>query len=569
MSSSDAIRSIKDKINIVDLVGRYVQLRHMGSRLTAPCPFHQETKPSFSVNPDKGLFYCFGCKASGDIFDFYSKINGVDFNETLHALAEEAGVTLESFSPAAREERKRELTRRQLILRMYEYAKRAYRAGLESVAGEECREYIKRRGLAPEIIDKFELGWASRNWQDLAKGLNNAGFDSDLAIESGLLGRSDSGRVYDRFRGRLIFPIKNLSGQTIAFGGRIIADEDEAKYINSPETPIYQKKEHLYGLPQARSAIAAKGFVFITEGYMDILTLHQFGYENCVGVLGTALTTEHVKRISGFATNTVLLFDGDRAGRKAALRSSEMILSRGLGCKVVLLPDGEDIDSLLRGKGPKFFDELAQNAPDALNFCVKTLSALSPREAIDWAKNFLSQIREAELASLYATKVAQLLQISEQAVRDGLPGAEKRAPSKEIADLQNVRDQQILIFAARYPHKLDELRGIGADLALTSPRARQYWDILEKYDVDEVVFHLDERQKKFWIAHRGPEAAPLDKCDFEFACLKKSLLDYYDAERKASIKAALVGVDAKGGFEAALDYLRALKETMEKDHEQS
>ncbi|MDE5833175.1 MAG: DNA primase [Desulfovibrio sp.] len=569
MNSSEAIKAIKERLNIADIVSRHVQLRRNGSRLTAPCPFHQETKPSFSVDPDKGFFYCFGCHASGDIFEFYSKINGLDFNETLHALAEEAGIVIDSFSPEARAERKRELTKRQLILRMYEYAKRSFLANLESPAGAECREYIATRGLSEEIVAKFELGWAKREWRALAQGLVNTGYSEELAQEGGLLGKSDSGRIYDRFRGRLIFPIKNLSGQIIAFGGRIIAGEDEAKYINSPESPIYQKREHLYGLPQARAGITAKGFVFITEGYMDILTLHQFGYDNCVGVLGTALTEEQIKRISGFASSVVLLFDGDRAGRKAALRSSEMALVRGLKCRVVILPEGEDIDSLLRDKGPEFFDGLTRDAPEALDFCANLLRSLSPREGIDWAKGLLGKIEDAALASLYATRLASLFQINEEVLRKEALKQSGAKASRTIADLKNRRDTEILYFAARYPEKLDDLRAIGADLALTSPRARQYWDILEKYDVDEVVSRLDEKQKSFWFSCRGPEAPPLDTCDFEFSCLEKSLKDYYDAAEKASIKAALESASAPGEFEAQLDYLRALQETMEKGREQS
>ena len=189
-----------------------------------------------------------------------------------------------------------------------------------------------------DVYKRQGLGWARRDWHSLDLALQRAGYDMRLAAEAGLVGRSDRGSVYDRFRGRLIFPIKNLSNQVIAFGGRIIADEDEAKYINSSDTPIYKKGEHLYGLAQARKGITVKGRALLTEGYMDVLTLHQFGYDNAVGVLGTALTPDQIKRLSGFTSQLTLLFDGDRAGRKAALRSCEMLLTRGLACTVVLMP---------------------------------------------------------------------------------------------------------------------------------------------------------------------------------------------------------------------------------------
>ncbi len=391
MQSKDAIRAIKERLNIVDLVRRYVELKRNGPRWVAPCPFHQETKPSFSVSEEQGMFYCFGCHASGDIFDFHSRINGLEFKESLEQLTAEADVAIErerlggvaqlagvsdvgidrgrgkAGNQGAERERR---SSRQQMLRMYELAAGHFSAALQSPEAAQCREYIERRGLSEDIVQRFGLGWARREWQSLADALRRAGFDARLAVEAGLLGQSGNGRAYDRFRGRLIFPIKNLSNQIIAFGGRIIAEEDEAKYINSSDTPLYKKGEHLYGLAQARRGITTKGRALLTEGYMDVLTLHQFGYDNAVGVLGTALTPEQIKRLSGFASQMVLLFDGDRAGRKAALRSCEMLLTRGLACNVVLMPEGEDIDSLLRGAGPEVFEDLQVRAPDGLRFCV-------------------------------------------------------------------------------------------------------------------------------------------------------------------------------------------------------
>ena len=326
MQSRDAIRAIKERLNITDIVRRYVDLKRNGPRWVAPCPFHQETKPSFSVNEEQGLFYCFGCQASGDIFDFYGRINGLDFRETLEQLAAEAGITLDRgpVDKKRQEEDRQRRSSRQTMLRMYELAAAHFAAALKSPEAEECRAYIQRRGLSPEIVERFGLGWARRDWHSLDLALQRAGYDMRLAAEAGLVGRSDRGSVYDRFRGRLIFPIKNLSNQVIAFGGRIIADEDEAKYINSSDTPIYKKGEHLYGLAQARKGITVKGRALLTEGYMDVLTLHQFGYDNAVGVLGTALTLmvnaysqnertnllkENVQSVSGTISSSLIMQD--------------------------------------------------------------------------------------------------------------------------------------------------------------------------------------------------------------------------------------------------------------------
>lgn len=572
MQSRDAIRAIKERLNIVDMVRRYVELKRNGPRWVAPCPFHQETKPSFSVNEDQGLFYCFGCHASGDIFDFYGRINGLDFKECLEQLAAEAGISIERgrSQPARQGEERQRRSARQQMLRMYELAAGHFCAALACPEAAECRAYIQKRGLSEEIVQRFGLGWARREWQSLADALHRAGFEARLAVEAGLLGLSGNGRAYDRFRGRLIFPIKSLSNQIIAFGGRIIAGEDEAKYINSADTPLYKKGEHLYGLAQARRGITTKGRVLLTEGYMDVLTLHQFGYDNAVGVLGTALTPDQIKRLSGFASQLVLLFDGDRAGRKAALRSCEMLLARGLACSVVLLPEGEDIDSLLRTAGTEAFELLQAKAPDGLRFCVDVLKALAPRETVEWARNFLRRIELPELVNPYASRLAGELQISEAELRRGLfPQAGREhsasAPRPSLAR-QNMRDRQIMMYAVRYPERLGDLRALGADLALQSAVARQLWDKIEEMG-EEAPYHLDQREKNFWSFCRGPEAAPRDNGDKELEFLRRDLDAYYISAQKSSVSAALRQNTGTGDFEADLDYLRALQETLEKGHE--
>lgn len=579
MHSRDAIRVIKERLNIVDVVRRYVELKRNGPRWVAPCPFHQETKPSFSVNEERGLFYCFGCQASGDLFDFYGRINGLDFRDTLEQLAAELGIEIERGGRPAADEAKqrRRHSERQAMLRMHELAAAHFAAALRTPEGAECREYIARRGLSEEIVERFGLGWAGRQWQSLTETLRRAGFDVAQAAQAGLLGASGTGRAYDRFRGRLIFPIRSLSNQIIAFGGRIIAGEDEAKYINSADTPIYKKGEHLYGLAQARRAIAASGQALLTEGYMDVLTLHQFGYANAVGVLGTALTPEQVKRLSGFASRLLLLFDGDRAGRKAALRSCEMLLTRGLACRVVLMPEGEDIDSLLRGQGKDAFEELQARARDGLRFCVEALRALAPRESVEWARDFLGHVELPELVSPYASALAGHLQISEAELRRGVAvrldarrgGREGAAMPTTNRARQNMRDVQIMIYAVRYPERLADLRDLGADLALRSSNARRFWDIIEEWGAEETPYHLDERQKKFWFAQRGPDKAPLDNGDRELECLRRDLETYYESAKKSSVSAALRENTGNSDFAADLEYLRALQETLENGHEQS
>lgn len=564
------VQAIKSRLNLVDIARRYVELRRAGGRWMAPCPFHQETKPSFSINEEEGFFYCFGCQASGDLFDFYGRINGLDFRETLEQLAEEAGVALDDWKPDPRAQQEQSLRRQ--CLRMYDVARAHFVGNLAKREGQECRDYMQRRAIAPEIIESFELGWSLREWQSLADTLRRAGFAQGLAVKAGLLATSDSGRAYDRFRGRLIFPIKSLAGQVIAFGGRIIAEDDQAKYINSSDSPIYKKGDHLYGLYQARRAISQHKVAMLTEGYMDVLTLHQFGYNNAVGVLGTALTPEQVKRLSGFCSTVELLFDGDNAGRKAALRSCEMLLVRGMRCKVVLLPQGEDIDSLLHGAGRDAFESIRNEAPDGLDFCMRSLAAQAPRDMLDWTKGFLAQVEQPELLSYYITRLAGGLGLNEAELRDSLAErvkAHAAAPAKKsVARGHASRDREIMTFAVRYPHCLPQLQEAGADLVLGTEWARTLWDKIERHGAEEVVDHLSEREKTFWIRCRTGEVPPLDNEKGELAAVRHMLADMQLKVQSASCMAALR--QQMGGVSdpaADIELLRALQETLGRSHE--
>ena len=581
--NSRAIQEIKARLSLVDIARRYVELRRNGPRWVAPCPFHQETKPSFSINEEEGFFYCFGCQASGDLFDFYGQINGLDFRETLEQLAEEAGVSLERGPQGGyggRKEPGQGMSRRRQLLKIHEIAAAHFMSNLTDDCGKECRDYMARRGISEEVAKTFGLGWSRRDWQSLAEVLRRAGFSEAMGVEAALLGKSDRGRAYDRFRGRLMFPIRSLSGNVIAFGGRIIAEEDEAKYINSSDSLLYKKGDHLYGLQQARRAIATGSPAMLTEGYMDVVTLHQFGYGSAVGVLGTAFTAEQVKRISGFTSHVELLFDGDRAGRKAALRACEMLLTRGLSCKVILFPEGEDIDSLLRKSGIDVFENLRSNAPEGLAFCVRTLRDMAPREAVDWARDFLRQVEMPELVSRFASTLSTGLGLAESELRERVmesraarnlapqssagSAGETRRPQAPVRT--NPRDREIMTFAVRYPAALSRLREVGAHFVLKAAWARNLWKKLEENPGDEVIQLLDPREKNFWIRCRTGDVPPLNNEEGEFAAIRTMLDSLHLTAQSASVSAALRQGAGSGNFEADLEYLRALQETLERTH---
>ena len=570
MASSDDITLIKERISIVELINRFVPLRQVGGRYVAPCPFHQETKPSFNVMPD-GRYYCFGCQKSGDIFNFWMEYHGVSFREALEQLAAEAGVTLHNTAAnkQAAGRAKEQRSKRQQILHMYRLARAHFAANLEGESGEACRRYMDERGISPELVAKFGLGWAKDEWRDLTGYLQSQGCSLPLAVEGGLLGLSSkTGKPYDPFRGRLMFPIRNTGGETIAFGGRIIdKDRDDAKYINTNDTPIYKKGENLYGLDMAGKAIRIAKSVFLTEGYMDVLTMHQFGYENAVGGLGTALTDQQVQRILGFSPQVNILYDGDNAGRKAALSAAGKFLARGASIKVIMQPEGEDIDSLLRGRGKDFFEELCAKAMPGLRFCVETMRTFAPRDALEWCRTFIRSMTIPELVSPTISYLARWLNFDEAELRAGIgeemekkpleqPGAAQAAPAPKAAALSTL-EMEILRCIIRYPERIADIRAMGADIILTSSLARSLWEKVEK-DGEQAGYELQGQELQLWNRYRGLESPPCTTPEPELSALKKQLDKYFQTIQKQSLSAVLRQSDVKGDYGTGMQLLTAI-----------
>jgi len=498
------VSAVKSRLDLVEVVRQYVDLRLVGGRWMGRCPFHQETKPSFTVHPEQGFYYCFGCRASGDVIDFYCKINGIDFKEGLVQLAERAGVTLKSMRPDPRAKEKKEA--RQEILSLHALALEHYQANLRRDQGKIAQEYLSKRGLVGEAIQKFALGYSLDDWHGLEKAFKARGLSPQKGVESGLLVRNEKGNVYDRFRGRLMFPIQNLAGQPIAFGARTLTGDDP-KYLNSSESAIYTKGDHLYGLFQARRSLSHTKTAILTEGYTDVLSLHQFGFENACGVLGTALTPNQVARLSNFCASVDLVFDGDAAGQKAALRSAEMILVRGLKCRVVLLPEGEDVDGLLQSKGPSAFESLLGQALDGLDFCLGTVrGTFSPREITDWAGSFLRSLTQAGLQAYYIPKLASGLGLAEAELRRHFktPGRESLKIVPARGKKENT-DRWILRFAVRNPDRVQDLAERGLDRVLETEWAANFWGKIRTCGQDDILSLLDDSEKPFWAECRMEE----------------------------------------------------------------
>ena len=343
---SSHVEQIKERLPIQDVVGSYVKLERAGGALKARCPFHNEKSPSFFVSPDRGSYYCFGCGEKGDIFSFVERFENVDFRGALKILAERAGVVLTPENPKALSEKDR-------LFRIMEYATKVYEKNLhETESGKKALEYIKTRGLTDATISEWRVGYAPDAWSTLYDLVRKNAADSEIE-KAGLAKKSEKGSgYYDRFRGRIMFPLLDPSSRVIAFSGRYYEGKDDsAKYLNSPETPLFHKSSFMYGYHKAKSAIRLSDFAFLVEGQMDLLMCHQTGFANTVATSGTSLTSDHLDIIRRLTSNLVIAFDGDKAGMRASTRAWELALSKGMTVSLLALPDGMDpADALAKDK---------------------------------------------------------------------------------------------------------------------------------------------------------------------------------------------------------------------------
>lgn len=357
--SKEQIRDIADRINIRDVVADYVTLRKAGVSYKGLCPFHQEKTPSFTVHPGRQTFHCFGCGEGGDVFSFLQKINGLTFVEAVDDVAQRAGVELPrgDFSPQDRQKAKV----RTSLYDVNEVAAECYARALEGPDGHEARAYLERRGMPAAIVDRFRLGLAPDAWEHLTNVLSRRQIDPNKAESVGLVRPSNRGGYYDFFRNRLMIPIIDNRQKVVAFGGRALGDDDR-KYINSPESPVYDKSTTLYGLAQAHSAIRRDDQAIVVEGYFDCLSLVAGGIENVVATCGTALTAGHLRLLKRYTRTIVLVYDADEAGFKAACRSLDTFLDEELWPMFVAVPDGKDPDDFVRVHGGEAFAELVDRA---------------------------------------------------------------------------------------------------------------------------------------------------------------------------------------------------------------
>jgi DNA primase len=358
-TSDDIVERVRNATSIVDVVSEHVRLRKRGKNHLGLCPFHSEKTPSFNVLEDKGIYKCFGCGEAGDVFSFVMKIEGLTFPETLQKLAKQAGI---DYVRSERHPEEKEDKSEPLYNACHEFAAFCYRA-LRSGYGEAAMHYLQDREFSDEILKKFGVGFAP---EGNASFLHSQEISKKTLLfyeQAGIISKGDNGDYYDRFRSRVIFPVMNPTGRIIAFGGRILpgSNKELAKYVNSPETPIYHKSHILYGLFQAKDSIRKKDYAIMVEGYADVLAVSQAGFENVIASAGTSLTTEQLNLLRRYTKTIVLLFDADLAGKNAALRGIELALAADFDVSCIVLPSGEDPDSYLRKEGAEGFErQIAQ-----------------------------------------------------------------------------------------------------------------------------------------------------------------------------------------------------------------
>ena len=362
------IDDLRRQADIVRVVQDYVSLKKTGANWVARCPFHKETKPSFSVNPAKDIFYCFGCQKGGSVFNFVMEIERVTFPEAIKIVAEKTGLPLPRMVDDGRfEARKHESEQ---VVELNQWALQWWHDQLASKSAAAIRDYLEDRGVTKETRETFQLGFAPESWDALSTHLRQKGASQEQIERSGLVVKREEGGSYDRFRGRLIFPVFDAQGKPIAFGGRTLDPEGEPKYLNSPETPAYTKGRHLFGLNLTRDEIRRQGFAILVEGYLDLIVPYQFGVRNLVASLGTALTPEQVKLVGRFARRVVVNYDGDRAGVQAAKRAIETILAEDLEVKVLVLPDNNDPDEFIRKFGVTEYQKRRGEAQPHIQFVI-------------------------------------------------------------------------------------------------------------------------------------------------------------------------------------------------------
>ncbi len=450
----ETISEIRDRADIVAVIGRHVELKKAGRNHKGLCPFHQEKSPSFNVNGDKGFYYCFGCQQKGDVFSFVMVYEGKSFVEAAESLAGQLGILIPETGTSKEASAQRRSDKSQMF-EMNKLATEFFRAQLQGPRGEPARQYLSERGIGDEQSERFQLGYAPDEWRALGDFLEARGTDPQIAEQVGLLIKQPkkSGH-YDRFRNRLMCPIAQTTGDIVGFSGRTMAtgedtDKAGAKYINSPESLIYKKSKLLFGIHQARDAFRAKDHAILVEGNFDVIRLHEHGFLQTVAPLGTALTDDQALRLKRLTWQVYLVYDGDRAGRAATLKGLQTLLGQDVSVKIATLAPGDDPDSLIGREGPGAMQQILTRAQPAIEYFMHEVWVRADRSAegrartLHEAAQVFKNIKDETQRDFAIGTFATALGVDEATLRRGLRRAFQKQRSKS-SEAQGVRDQSNL-----------------------------------------------------------------------------------------------------------------------------
>jgi DNA primase len=399
---------IKERINIADVIGEHVKLKSAGQSMKGLCPFHGEKTPSFIVTPRKASWHCFGCGEGGDVFSFVQKIEGIDFPTALKLLADRAGVTLPERRPQVENHRQRLFDLLAATARFY------HEILMNQKAGERAKQYVAERGITEKTMQEFMVGYGPHAWDTLSKWLQKKGFTTEEMVAAGVVGKADSGKLFDRFRGRIIFPVLDLQGRVVAFGGRIVPWHEtgnEGKYVNSPETALYEKRRTVYNLSRAKKVLRGGQACVVVEGYMDVVMLVQAGIEHVVATSGTAFTQEHVDILKRFTNTLHFAFDGDGAGWKATIAATQSALASGMNVDTIVLPDEKDPADIAK-ENPEGVQEIFKQTKPLMEVLVDRIgvgSTAQREQALDALIPLLRLVKNPIVQGGMVEQVAQLL----------------------------------------------------------------------------------------------------------------------------------------------------------------
>lgn len=425
------VQEIKDRLDIIDVVSGYLKLEKTGINYRAPCPFHSEKKPSFFVSPSRQMFKCFGCGKSGSVFDFVMELEGIEFADALRVLAKKAGVALKEFKPELK-------TKRERLFEICNLSTSFFEKQLNSEKGKKVIDYLLKRGLKKESISKWRIGYSPLSWTSLSEFLISKGYNREEVVEAGLAVKKEGGGSYDRFRGRIIFPVFDLHSQVIGFGGRVFEKDNEtAKYVNIQNTPLYDKSRVLYGLNFAKMDLRKKNECILTEGYLDVILSHQEGFENTVASSGTSLTPFQLKILKRYTPNLLTAFDMDSAGQIATKRGIEIAQKEGFDIKVIIMPKDKDPADVL-SENPALWCELVSSSKNIMDFyfedALNKFDASDPKGKKDISENLLPLIKRIPSKILqfhWAKRLAKALKVSEEAVLEELKNLVFRKEERE------------------------------------------------------------------------------------------------------------------------------------------